>query len=69
MPSITDIGMTWPPPPEAATCANCAFFRQGACHRQPPTPVMTDEGVSGFWPETGRKDWCGEWRRMSEATA
>lgn len=43
-------------------CANCAHFETegGLCHRNPPVPMMTEEGMFWAFPECDPDDWCGE---------
>lgn len=49
-------------PKTAPNCLACRWWQKrnsvcGSCRRMPP--VRTEEG-EGFWPMTGRNDWCGE---------
>lgn len=70
--------MSEPIGPNRAVCENCRFFRRdqdriyfsgnGECRRHAPRPIAGDpcdppEDVNAWWPEVGRTDWCGEWRR------
>lgn len=43
-------------------CANCAHYQAetATCHRNPPVPMLTEEGVFWGFPEADPDDWCGE---------
>ncbi len=47
---------------DAPICERCLWWARysslsGHCKRMPPVREETGEG---FWPMTGRSDWCGE---------
>ena len=51
-------------------CLRCLWWRQinsvvGHCKRMPP--ALIDGESEGFWPMTGRGDWCGEYREGEPA--
>lgn len=54
------------------TCATCAAYGEGECHRYAPKPFTFGQSreepdggsVSHFlttWPQTSKWDWCAEW--------
>ena len=54
----------FPPPDQERACMRCLWWLKrnsvcGQCRRMPP--VRTEDG-EGFWPTTGRADWCGEFK-------
>lgn len=57
------------------TCGNCRFFRQAACHRNPPVGhafIVPQQDALGraqfepqtisYWPMVKQNQWCGEWQ-------
>lgn len=51
-------------------CMRCLWWRPtnsvvGYCKRMPP--ARQEGGSEGFWPMTGRGDWCGEFREGDPA--
>jgi hypothetical protein len=56
------------PPPAAASCQNCLFFRplekgSGTCHRYPPSfagDASPKESHHWRFPLVGSHSWCGE---------
>lgn len=60
-----------PPETQARACLRCIWWLKrnsvcGQCRRMPP--VRTEDG-EGFWPMTGRADWCGEFQRSAPGGA
>lgn len=45
---------------ETTECGNCKFFRDGDCHRFPPSLVL-DNAIG--WPIALSTEWCGEYQR------
>mgnify|MGYP000570677826 FL=1 len=53
-------------------CMRCIWWLArnsvvGQCRRMPP--ARPDGEAAGFWPMTGRADWCGEYREGEPACA
>jgi len=58
---------------EIERCENCIYFTrhkdfenpfEGICRRNPPTPVMKDNGdLRHAWPKVSLDMWCGEHKR------
>ena len=51
-------------PDQKRACLRCIWWLArnsvvGQCRRMPPT--RPDGEAAGFWPMTGRADWCGEY--------
>lgn len=58
----------YPPATQDRACMHCMWWDQynsvaGHCKRMPPS--RPDGEAEGFWPMTGRSDWCGEFKRVT----
>lgn len=55
----------YPSSTQERACMRCMWWARlnsvaGYCKRMPPQ--RTEDG-EGFWPMTGRGDWCGEYKQ------
>ena len=53
-----------PEPEQRRACMRCIWWQArnsviGQCRRMPPS--RPEGEAAGFWPMTGRADWCGEY--------
>ena len=42
-------------------CGTCYYWKNGKCHKSPPTP---EQGELGIFPKVGSMNWCGQWEPL-----